>query len=52
VKQVSDEESFEDDCNDDDEELWVTFKTVKLRMPDKEILINANGLLNDKHINP
>jgi len=50
VVQVSDEEPFEDDCNDDDEELWVMFKIVKFRMSDKEILINANGLLNDKHI--
>jgi len=50
VIQVSDEEPFEDDCNDDNDELWVTLKTVKLRMSNKEILTNANGLLNDKHI--
>ena len=37
------------DCNDDDE-LWVMFKTVKLRMSDKEIMINANGLINTSSV--
>ena len=45
---VSDEEPCEDECSDED--AWVTFGRVTLRMSDREILLNANGLLNDKHI--
>ena len=49
VVYVSNEEPFEDE-NNEDNVIWMDFGRVKLRMSDKEILLNAEGLLNDKHI--
>ena len=47
---MSDKEPFEDE-NNEDNVIWMDFGRVKLRMSDKEIMLNVEGLFHDKHIN-